>query len=143
VKRTALKRKPWRRALGDSELWAQFKFAVAQADDFTCVMRRGSPFTSPAMEDRYTGEIVIPARRPTASAVPCDGPLQACHVIPKSKLRDWGYGAETIYSVDAAFTACRRHHTRHDSYLERIPDSLIPERCREFAQAAERSRETA
>jgi hypothetical protein len=119
LKRTALKRKPWRRALGDTELWAQFKFMVAQADDFTCAMVGRSA---------------------------CDGPLQSCHVIQKSKLRDRGYGAETIYSVDAAFTACRRHHTRHDSYLERIPDSLIPERCLKFANriAAERStRETA
>ena len=107
-----MKRKRWK-AVGNAELWAQFKFAVAAADAFTCVMVGRSA---------------------------CDGPLQACHVIPKQRLKRMGYGAEDIYSVDAAFTACRRHHTRHDSHLERIPDGLLPERCKEFADRIEEER---
>ena len=42
-------------------------------------------------------------------------------------------GADVVYSVDAAFTLCRAHHQLHDSYALRVPDSLIPERCRRFA----------
>jgi HNH endonuclease len=121
VKRTPLKRKPWRRALGTAEQRLRFKQAVLEADGHRCVY-----------DKNWFGDDEC-----------CDGPLQAAHVIRKHTLRKRGYGADVVYSVDAAFTLCRTHHQLHDSYALRVPDSLIPERCREFAKAAERSRETA
>ena len=57
------------------------------------------------------------------------------HVIPKQRLKREGYGPEVVYSADAAFTLCERHHNRHDNFLERVPDGLVPERCRRFAVA--------
>ena len=105
MKRTPLKRKPWRRSLGTAEQRLRFKQAVLEADGHRCVVR---------MFD-------------------CDGPLEAAHVIRKHTLRKRGYGADVVYSVDAAFTLCRAHHQLHDSYALRVPDSLIPERCRRFA----------
>ena len=107
MKETPLKRRS-RKVFGDAQLWAQFKFGVAQADDFTCVM---------------VGRSV------------CDGKLEAAHVLPKQRLKRAGYGAEVIYSLDAAFTLCARHHNRHDRGLERVPEALVPERCRRFAVA--------
>jgi len=117
MKRTPLKRKPWRRALGTAEQRLRFKQAVLEADG-GCVMdgrRYGFPVSMIAGNNR------------------CDGPLEAAHVIRKHTLRKRGYGADVIYSVDAAFTLCRAHHELHDSYALRVPDSLIPERCRRFA----------
>ena len=106
MKRTVFKRKPWPRGLGTPEQRYEFKKAVHQAD-WGCVMVGRSW---------------------------CDGPLDCCHVIPKQRLRKQGYGPEVIYSVDAAFLACRRHHSRHDNYIERIPDEMIPQRCRDFEE---------
>ena len=104
MKRTPLKRKPLR-LLGTAEQRYAFRKAV-HAADWGCVMRDFSR---------------------------CDGPLDCAHVIPKQRLKKMGFGAGVVYSVDAAFLLCRRHHTRHDNHHERVPDSLIPERCRRFA----------
>lgn len=62
----------------------------------------------------------------------CDGPLDAAHVIPKSRLRDRGYGADVIYDERVAMSLCRRHHDRHDRCIEKVPFSYIPARCRDF-----------
>ena len=118
MKRTPLKRKPWRRALGTAEQRLAFKRAVLEADGGRCCM------------NRHGGE------RPRSGlrfGAVCDGPLEAAHVIRKHVLRKRGYGADVVYSVDAAFTLCKAHHELHDSYALRVPDSLIPERCRRFA----------
>lgn len=112
---TRLHRKPWRKALGTAEQRLNFKRAVLEADGHRCLMN-----------PRY----VWMADEPPHG---CDGPLQAAHLIRKHTLRKQGYGAEVVYSVDAAFTLCRAHHQLHDSYALRVPDSLIPERCRRFA----------
>ena len=115
MKRTPLKRKPWRRALGTAEQRLAFKRAVLEADGHRCCVAHrhflGPGITSPL----------------------CDGPLEAAHVIRKHVLRKRGYGVDVVYSVDAAFTLCKAHHELHDSYALRVPDSLIPERCRRFA----------
>ena len=114
MKRSApLKRKPWRRALGTAEQRLAFKRAVLEADGRRCCM---SLLNYDWDENCH-----------------CDGPLEAAHVIRKHVLRKRGYGADVVYSVDAAFTLCKAHHELHDSYALRVPDSLIPERCRRFA----------
>ena len=110
MKRTPLKRKPWRRALGTAEQRLAFKRSVLEADG-GCIMEPNFQVLGKA----------------------CDGPLEAAHVIRKHVLRKRGYGADVVYSVDAAFTLCKAHHELHDSYALRVPDSLIPERCRRFA----------
>jgi hypothetical protein len=121
VKRTPLKRKPWRRALGTAEQRLAFKSAVLEADG-DCVMQ---------------GAVARYHRAPYVVSVPapsCDGPLQAAHVIRKHTLRKLGYGADVVYSVDAAMTLCRAHHELHDSYSLRVPEELWPARCREFVK---------
>jgi hypothetical protein len=50
VKRTALKRKPWRRALGTPEQRLAFKQAVLAADDYRCIQCAASPFSTPDLE---------------------------------------------------------------------------------------------
>jgi hypothetical protein len=107
VRRTALKRKPWRRALGTPKQRQDFKWAVLRADT-DCVMLRRSF---------------------------CAGHLQAAHVIPKQRLRRLGYGADVVYSVDSAMCLCEYHHIRHDNFIERVPTELIPGRCRRFVRS--------
>ena len=102
----SLKRKP-REAFGTAEQRFWFKSRV-HAEDGGCVM---------------VGRSL------------CHGSLQAAHVIPKQRLKREGYGPEVVYASDAAFTLCERHHNRHDNFLERVPDGLVPERCRRFAVA--------
>jgi hypothetical protein len=118
VKRTPLKRKPWRKALGTASQRLSFKREVL-ATDGECVM------TTQLGRDWVR----------VKSKVPCDGPLQAAHVIRKQTLRERGLGAEWVYSVDAAFTACQRHHERHDRGIERVPWDLLPARCQRFVQS--------
>jgi hypothetical protein len=137
MRRTPLRRKPWRRALGTPEQRLTFKLAVLDADGHQCVMSRGTPFSSPAMEDPSTGKTVIPARPPERRNAGCDGPLEAAHILRKHTLRKRGYGADVVYSPASAFTLCRAHHQLHDSYALRVPDALIPERCREFVKRIE------
>ena len=108
MRRTPLKRKPWRRALGTAEQRLLFRNAVLALDGGRCVMCR-------------------------SQNVITQDPLDAAHIIRKHTLRKRGYGANIVYSPDAAFTLCRAHHELHDSYALRVPDSLIPERCRRFA----------
>lgn len=108
MKRTPLKRTNWREFLGTREQRQEFRYRVFR-EDGGCVM---------------TG---------FGNAV-CDGPLDPAHVIPVQRLRRWGYGAEVVYSPDAAFTLCRKHHSRHDSGFEKVPESLWPARCREFVK---------
>ena len=113
-RRTPLHRKQWRKALGTAEQRLRFKQAVLEADR-DCVMLRPYRGRDGELQDD------------------CDGPLEAAHIIRKHTLRKQGCGAEVVYSVDAAFTLCRAHHQLHDSYALRVPDSLIPDRCRRFA----------
>ena len=117
---TPLRRKPWRKALGTAEQRLNFKRAVLEADGGECVLAW-------PLDSVYHP---LPARVWKSR---CDGPLEAAHVIRKHTLRKLGYGADIVYSVDAAFTLCKAHHELHDSYALRVPDSLIPERCRRFA----------
>jgi hypothetical protein len=118
VKRTPLKRKPWRRALGTADQRLRFKQAVLEADGYRCVVCGEG-----RVDHSASGELTYY--------------LEAAHVVRKHTLRKRGYGADVVYSVDAAFTLCRDHHALHDSYALRVPDSLIPERCREFVKRIE------
>lgn len=107
MRRTPLKRKPWRKALGDPERRRSFKAAVLIRDG-DCVMRGRSL---------------------------CNGELQAAHVIPKHRLRKLGYGADVVYSASSAMCLCERHHNRHDRWLERVPYAYVPKDCKVFVNA--------
>jgi len=121
MRKTPLRRKPWRKALGTPAQRLAFRLGVLAADNMTCVMER----------DRFAA-IQIDGDLVKELSLGCEGPLQACHIISKRKLRELGHGADTIYSVDAAFTACERHHRRHDMGYERVPWERLPARCKQF-----------
>ena len=105
MKRPPIRRKRWRTSLGTPEQRLVFRLGVLTQDGFDCVMHGQSD---------------------------CTFDLQAAHIIPKRTLRDLGFGADVIYSVDAAMTLCERHHNRHDRGLERVPWDRLPDRCKEF-----------
>jgi hypothetical protein len=105
ARKTPLKRKPWRKALGTPETRLSFKEAVCST---SCLMKDNS-------------------------RVPCRGPLQAAHMLPKRLLRELGYGAEVIYDPASSVSLCEGHHTRHDFYVERVPAELLPVHVVQFA----------
>jgi hypothetical protein len=64
----------------------------------------------------------------------CDGPLQAMHVVSKQTLRRRGL-AHLVYDPVNGIAGCYLIHRRHDLCVEKIPRSLLPGRCVEWARA--------
>lgn len=71
------------------------------------------------------------------SAIPghvCEPPLQAMHVVPKQTLRRRGLG-HLVWDPVNGVAGCYRLHRRHDGAVDRVPRSLLPSRCIEWAVA--------
>jgi hypothetical protein len=59
------------------------------------------------------------------SAKPCDGPIQAHHVVSQQTLKRRGLETRLWWS-DNGIALCRRHHDRHTLATERVPYDCLP-----------------
>lgn len=64
----------------------------------------------------------------------CEPPLDAAHVVPAQTLRKLGLD-HLVYDPLNGIALCRRHHTRHDGCVEKIPRHVLPARCFAWADA--------
>ncbi len=64
---------------------------------------------------------------------PCDGPIQAAHVISKQALKRRGLQA-FLWDVRNGVAACYQHHRRSDSGHARFPREMLPAAAEEFAR---------
>jgi hypothetical protein len=111
VKRTALKRKtPLKRGrkkvYGNADLWRSFKQEVL-ARDGGCVLRN---------QDEHE----------------CEGDVQACHVVPKQRLKRYGFDAQVIYDPRSAIAGCEKAHRRNDRAFDRFPIEFLPREVHDF-----------
>lgn len=81
--------------------------------------------------DRYC----IASRPPVEGELfsPCDGRLQAHHVVYQKHLRDEGLDG-LLWCPAAAAAVCERHHRRHHSGREKLRKDMIPARCVELIE---------
>lgn len=64
----------------------------------------------------------------------CEPPLDAAHVVPAQTLRKLGLD-HLVYDPLNGVAICRRHHSRHDLCVEKIPRHVLPARCFAWASA--------
>jgi len=66
------------------------------------------------------------------SPTECSDDVQAHHVITQQQLRHLGM-ADHVWDVENGAALCETHHRRHHNRHEPIPWSILPARCRRFA----------
>lgn len=80
---------------------------------------------------------------PVVDDGPCEGPLEAHHVIPQQAIRKWARAAhvgsdvlaDALWDPGNGLAVCRRHHDRHTRAVCRLPVSAIPATSLVFARA--------
>lgn len=114
MKRTELKRRPWRRSIpGDRALREAFRYEVLLRGGFECAVTTGR----------------------------CAGPLQAHHVLPKEHIiklarsEKWTSTrlAASLWNPDNGLAVCERHHDLHTRAIKRIPHSALADEALLFA----------
>lgn len=76
----------------------------------------------------------IASRPPTVGETfsPCDGEVQAHHVITQQQLRKAGLD-QYLWTPQNGASLCYRHHRRHHNRVEPVTIAMLPQRCRDFA----------
>lgn len=72
----------------------------------------------------------------------CEGDVQAHHVTPQEKIRQWARArrlddeslASLLWDPANGLAACRRHHDRHTLATRRIPLDAVRQAARDFAR---------
>jgi hypothetical protein len=70
--------------------------------------------------------------RDAHAADPCEGSVQAHHVITQQQLRHLGLDDQLWNPANGA-SLCERHHRRHHNRRQPVPWQRLPDRCRKFA----------
>lgn len=65
--------------------------------------------------------------------VPCEPPIDRCHLIPKQRLRARGLEGDALWDPRIVVEGCRQHHHRFDNGFLTIAREDLPEGVEHFA----------